>query len=155
MKKTPPQDAWFWLMLLSATVLGETAGDLISMTLLVGYGVGTLVLAALLVIALAVELATRTEHPALFWTLIILTSTTGTTLSDLITRTLKLGYTRGTLALAVLLAVIFAQMVDDPSAHPDLFPTEKAQEKERQRLFRIIEDLVLWENTTILHPARS
>ena len=39
-------------------------------------------------------------------------------------------------------------MVDDPSAHPDLFPTEKKQEKERQRLFRIIEDLVLWENTT-------
>jgi putative DNA methylase len=39
-------------------------------------------------------------------------------------------------------AVIFAQMVDDPSSHPDLFPTEKKQEKERQRLFRIIEDLV-------------
>jgi len=39
-------------------------------------------------------------------------------------------------------------MVDDPSANPELFPTEKAQEKERQRLFKIIEDLVLWENTT-------
>src|SRR3954453_13119117 len=55
-------------------------------------------------------------------------------------------------------AVIFAQMVDDPSAHPDIFPTEKAQEKERQRLFRIIEDLVLWENTTneaVLQQARD
>jgi len=55
-------------------------------------------------------------------------------------------------------AVIFSQMVDDPSAHPDLFPTEKAQEKERQRLFRIIEDLVLWENTTneeFLQPAQD
>jgi putative DNA methylase len=50
--------------------------------------------------------------------------------------------------LAAARAVIFAQMVDDPSAHPDLFPTEKKQEKERQRLFRIIEELVLWENTT-------
>ena len=39
-------------------------------------------------------------------------------------------------------------MVDDASSYPDLFPTEKAQENERQRLFRIIEDLVLWENTT-------
>jgi putative DNA methylase len=39
--------------------------------------------------------------------------------------------------LAAARAVIFAQMVDDPSAHPDIFPTEKAQEKERQRLFRI------------------
>ena len=49
-------------------------------------------------------------------------------------------------------------MVDDPSAHPDLFPTEKKQEKERQRLFRIIEDLVLWENTTnekVLQQARD
>lgn len=44
-------------------------------------------------------------------------------------------------------AVIFAQMVDDPSANPDLFPTEKAQEKECQRLSRIIEDLVQWEST--------
>ena len=60
--------------------------------------------------------------------------------------TLHLWWARRPLAAAR--AVIFAQMVDDPSAHPDLFPTEKAQEKERQRLFRIIEDLVLWENTT-------
>src|SRR3990170_8524169 len=50
--------------------------------------------------------------------------------------------------LAAARAVIFSQMVDDPSSHPDIFKTEKAQEKERQRLFRIIEDLVLWENTT-------
>jgi len=60
--------------------------------------------------------------------------------------------------LAAARAVIFAQMVDDPSAHPDLFPTEKAQEKERQRLFRIIEKLVQWENTTnleVLERARD
>jgi putative DNA methylase len=49
-------------------------------------------------------------------------------------------------------------MVDDPSANPDLFPTEKKQEKERQRLFKIIEDLVKWENTTnetVLQAARD
>jgi len=48
--------------------------------------------------------------------------------------------------------------VDDPSSCPDLFPTEKAQEKERLRLFRIIEDLVQWENTTnekVLPAARD
>jgi len=60
--------------------------------------------------------------------------------------TLHLWWARRPLAAAR--AVIFAQMVDDPSAHPDLFPTEKAQEKERRRLFGIIEDLVQWENTT-------
>src|SRR5690242_17341457 len=60
--------------------------------------------------------------------------------------TLHLWWARRPLAAAR--AVIFAQMVDDPSANPDLFPTEKAQQKERQRLFRIIDALVQWENTT-------
>jgi putative DNA methylase len=70
--------------------------------------------------------------------------------------TLHLWWARRPLATAR--AVIFAQMVDDPSSHPDIFRTEKAQEKERQRLFRIIEDLVLWENTTneeVLERARA
>jgi putative DNA methylase len=60
--------------------------------------------------------------------------------------------------LAAARAVIFAQMVDDPSANPDLFPTEQAQEKERQRLFRIIEEFVQWKNTTnetVLEKARA
>src|SRR5215213_872982 len=60
--------------------------------------------------------------------------------------TLHLWWARRPLAAAR--AVIFAQMVDDPSANPDLFPTEKAQEKERARLFKIIEELVQWKNTT-------
>ncbi|MGH7391485.1 MAG: DUF1156 domain-containing protein [Candidatus Rokuibacteriota bacterium] len=70
--------------------------------------------------------------------------------------TLHLWWARRPLAAAR--AVIFAQMVDDPSSWPDLFPTEKAQQKERQRLFRIVEDLVLWENTTnetVLQAARD
>ncbi len=60
--------------------------------------------------------------------------------------------------LAAARAVIFAQMVDDPSAHPEIFKTEAAQEAERQRLFRLIEELVLWENTTnedVLQQARN
>jgi putative DNA methylase len=60
--------------------------------------------------------------------------------------------------LATARAVIFAQMVDDPSANPNLFPTEQKQNKERQRLFRIIENLVKWENTTneeVLQSARE
>jgi putative DNA methylase len=70
--------------------------------------------------------------------------------------TLHLWWARRPLAAAR--AVIFAQMVDDPSGLPDLFPTEKTQEKERQRLFKIIEDLVQWENTTnetVLQAARD
>jgi putative DNA methylase len=49
--------------------------------------------------------------------------------------------------LAAARAIIFAQMVDDPSSHLDLFPTEKAQDKERKRLFKIIDELAQWENT--------
>jgi putative DNA methylase len=60
--------------------------------------------------------------------------------------------------LAAARAVIFAQMVDDPSANPDLFQTEKAQDKERQRLFAIIQELVKWENVSnekVLQAARD
>ena len=70
--------------------------------------------------------------------------------------TLHLWWARRPLAAAR--AVIFAQMVDDPSAWPERFPTEEAQDAERQRLFRIIEQLVLWENTTnedVLEAARA
>lgn len=55
-------------------------------------------------------------------------------------------------------AVIFAQMVDDPSANPDRFPTETAQEKERERLFAIVKRLVRWEDSNdqaVLDQARS
>ena len=70
--------------------------------------------------------------------------------------TLHLWWARRPLAAAR--AVIFAQMVDDPSSWPEEFPTEAAQEAERQRLFRLIEQLVKWENTTnedLLEQARN
>jgi putative DNA methylase len=60
--------------------------------------------------------------------------------------------------LAACRAVLFASLVDDPSSHPDRFPTPKAQEDERRRLFGIIERLVEWENTTneaVLEEARA
>ncbi len=70
--------------------------------------------------------------------------------------TLHLWWARRPLATAR--AVIFSQMVDDPSANPDLFPNEKARVKERHRLFKIIEDLVQWKSTTdeaVLERARE
>ena len=70
--------------------------------------------------------------------------------------TLHLWWARRPLAAAR--AVIFAQMVDDPSGRPELFPTEQEQERERRRLFDLIEELVRWENTTneeLLQQARE
>ena len=60
--------------------------------------------------------------------------------------------------LAACRAVLFAQLVDDPSAHPEQFPTEEAVEAERERLFAIIEDIVKWESSTngeVLDRARA
>lgn len=60
--------------------------------------------------------------------------------------------------LAACRAVLFAQLVDDPSSHPDKFPTDEIVEAERKRLFAIIEELVIWENSTneeVLERARS
>jgi putative DNA methylase len=70
--------------------------------------------------------------------------------------TLHLWWARRPLAAAR--AVLFGQLVDDPSAHPELFPTEEDQQKERDRLFGIIEELVKWENTnneSVLNQARE
>lgn len=70
--------------------------------------------------------------------------------------TLHLWWARRPLATAR--AVIWASLVDDPSSHPELFPTEKEQNRERQRLFRILEDLVVWENSNneqVLKAAKA
>ena len=59
--------------------------------------------------------------------------------------------------LAACRAVLFAQLVDDPSAWPDRFPTEEDQDRERRRLHKVIEDMVPWEaskNDRILNAAR-
>src|SRR5438128_11212360 len=60
--------------------------------------------------------------------------------------------------LAACRAVLFASLVDDPSSRPEEFPTEEAQEAERQRLFRLVEELVKWENSNderVLDAARK
>lgn len=70
-------------------------------------------------------------------------------------QTLHLWWARRPLAAAR--AILFSQLVDDPSSWPDLFPTEEAQNHERQRLFRLIEELVLWANSnnpTVINAAR-
>lgn len=95
-------------MKICATTLGETAGDLLSMTLNVGYGVSTLILLGLFVVTLVCQLAAKSYHPFLYWTVILSTSTAGTTMSDYMDRTLGLGYAAGSLILVTILAAILA-----------------------------------------------
>ncbi len=107
MKQLPTIDTQYWAMILSATVLGETAGDLISRSLELGYGLGSVALIGLFVIALVFELRSKTRNLPLYWLVIVLTSTAGTTMSDYVTRSLGLGYGWGTLLMLGSLAGIF------------------------------------------------
>ena len=108
LSKIPAVTLAFWILKICATTLGETAGDLLSMTLNVGYAASTVILLALFLAALSGQLFVRKFHPALFWTVILATSTAGTTLSDFMDRTLELGYAKGSLILVLLLAGILA-----------------------------------------------
>jgi len=106
--KLPKIAAAFWVMKISATTLGETAGDLLSMTMNVGYATSSLVLLSGFLISLVAQLLSKRYHPGLYWTVILSTSTAGTTMSDYMDRTLGLGYTKGAGLLITILLCIFA-----------------------------------------------
>lgn len=98
----------FWIMKICATTLGETAGDLLSTTLEIGYALSSVVLFAAFLIALMAQLSTRKHYPLLFWMVVLSTSTMGTTLSDLMDRTLDMGYACGSVFLMAILGFVFA-----------------------------------------------
>jgi uncharacterized membrane-anchored protein len=106
MSKVARVDFPFWVMKICATTLGETAGDLVSMTLGVGYALSSALLLGLFLLSLSAQLRARAFHPALYWTVILTTSTAGTTMSDFIDRSLGLGYTRGSLILVASLSTV-------------------------------------------------
>ncbi len=106
--KLPEITAAFWLMKITATTLGETGGDWLSMTMNVGYLTSTLIFFALFVVALGAQLVSKKHIPFLYWTVIIATSTAGTTMSDYMDRTLELGYTKGAAILVTILLSLLA-----------------------------------------------
>lgn len=108
MNKLPLITFSFWIMKICATTLGETAGDLFSMTLKVGYAMSSMILIGLFIIALIFQLKSKSYHPFLYWTVILLTSTAGTTLSDFMNRTLELGYAKGSFILLTILISVLA-----------------------------------------------
>lgn len=95
-------------MKICATTLGETAGDLLSMTMDVGYAVSSLILIGVFLATLISQLLAKKYHPMLYWTVILSTSTAGTTMSDYMDRTLELGYAKGSLILISILSAILA-----------------------------------------------
>jgi uncharacterized membrane-anchored protein len=104
--KLPPLTAIYWILKITATTLGETAGDLMSMTLEVGYAISTVILMSVFLVSVVGQLAVKEHKPWLYWTVILTTSTAGTTMSDWMDRTLGLGYLTGSLILITLLVGI-------------------------------------------------
>jgi len=106
----------FWIMKICATTLGETAGDLLSMTMNVGYAISSLILISIFLIAVITQLMSKEYNPPLYWTVILLTSTAGTTMSDYMDRTLGLGYATGTMILiSILLAILTFWRISEKS----------------------------------------
>lgn len=108
MKKIPEITILFWIMKICATTLGETAGDLLSMTMNVGYAISSVILISIFLVTLVVQLMSKKYHPVIYWLVILSTSTAGTTMSDYMDRTLSLGYATGSLILISILLVVFA-----------------------------------------------
>src|SRR5260221_5965130 len=126
--KLPKITAAFWVMKIAATTLGETAGDLLSMTLNVGYAMSSLILVSVFLISVASQLLSKRYHPSLYWTVILTTSTAGTTMSDYMDRTLGLGYARGAAILITILLCVFAWWrVSTGSLSVDHVKTRKAE----------------------------
>jgi uncharacterized membrane-anchored protein len=106
--KVPELTLIFWIIKIAATTLGETGGDAVSMSMHLGYLVGTAIFAVIFLMAVAAQIKAKLYHPFLYWTTIIATTTVGTTLADFADRSLGIGYTGGASLLFLLLMASLA-----------------------------------------------
>jgi len=101
--KVPEITLLFWIIKIAATTLGETGGYAVSMSMHLGYLLGTAIFAVVFLLAVAAQIKATRFHPALYWLTVIATTTVGTTLADLADRSLGIGYAGGASLLALLL----------------------------------------------------
>ena len=108
LSKVPAVTAAFWLIKITATTLGETGGDAVSMSMGLGYLVATGIFALIFLSAVLAQIAAKRFHPMVYWTTIVATTTVGTTLADFADRSLHIGYAGGSMLLFVLLMASLA-----------------------------------------------
>lgn len=101
--KVPEVTMSFWIIKIAATTLGETGGDAVSMSMNLGYLVGTAIFAVIFLISVAIQIRAGLFHPFLYWATIIASTTVGTTLADFADRSLGMGYAGGASLLFILL----------------------------------------------------
>jgi uncharacterized membrane-anchored protein len=101
--KVPEVTLVFWIIKVFCTTLGETGGDAVTMSMNLGYLVGTAIFAALFLVFVVAQVKAKGFQPFLYWTTIIATTTVGTTMADFADRSLGIGYAGGSLSLLCLL----------------------------------------------------
>jgi uncharacterized membrane-anchored protein len=101
--KVPQVTLTFWLIKIVATTLGETGGDFVTMSLKLGYLVGTAIFAVIFLALVAAQIKSNRFHPALYWATIVGTTTLGTTIADFADRSVGLGYPGGVTLIAAAL----------------------------------------------------
>lgn len=108
LSKVPEVTLLFWIIKIAATTLGETGGDAVSMSMNLGYLLGTGIFAVIFIIAVFAQIRAKAFHPMLYWVTIIATTTVGTTLADYADRSLGIGYAGGS---SLLLFLLIASLV--------------------------------------------
>ncbi len=106
--KVPELTLIFWIIKIAATTLGETGGDAVSMSMDLGYLVGTAIFSVIFLIAVTVQIKTWRFRPIVYWVTIVATTTVGTTLADFADRSLGIGYAGGSSVLLILLMASLA-----------------------------------------------
>jgi len=106
--KVPEVTLGFWLIKILATTLGETGGDAVTMSMNLGYLIGTAIFAVIFAAAVTAQMGAKRFHPFLYWFVIVATTTVGTTLADFVDRSLGIGYLGGSSLLAALLLASLA-----------------------------------------------
>src|SRR3981189_2777697 len=106
--KVPEVTLGFWIIKILATTLGETGGDAVTMSMNLGYLAGTAIFAAIFAAGVTAQMSAKRFHPLFYWTVIVATTTVGTTLADFVDRSVGIGYLGGSSLLAVLLVASLA-----------------------------------------------
>jgi uncharacterized membrane-anchored protein len=106
LSKVPEVTLSFWIIKIAATTLGETGGDTVTMTLNLGYLVGSGIFLSVLVILVASQIIAKKFHPFLYWATIVASTTFGTTMADFADRSLGIGYTGGSTFLFLCLTIV-------------------------------------------------
>src|SRR5580658_3877813 len=86
--KVPEVTLVFWIIKILATTLGETGGDAVSMSMNLGYAISSIIFIGIFVVAVIAQVAAKAFHPFLYWTVIVATTTAGTTMADFADRSL-------------------------------------------------------------------